>query len=105
LKTPHGGRKIFSGSLRKIIACRTFTVDGWCPFAAAVLFLASTGPAQAYIDFGIGSMLIQLLLGGIAGGLVIVKFYWGRIKESFKKLFGSSPTEKEMGGRGKKNQD
>jgi len=80
-------------------------VDGWCAFAAAVLFLASTGPALAYIDFGIGSMLVQLLLGGIAGGVVIVKFYWGRIKESFKKLFGPSPSEKETDAQGKENQD
>ena len=105
MKRSHGGKKIFSGWLKKIIVCRAFAVDGWCAFVTAILFIASTGPALAYIDFGIGSMLVQLLLGGIAGGVVIVKFYWGQIKESFKKLFGSSPVEEETDARGKEDQD
>ncbi len=35
--------------------------------------------AQAYLDPGSGSMLIQLLLGGFAGLAVILKLYWRRI--------------------------
>ena len=34
--------------------------------------------AQAYLDPGNGSMLLQLLLGGVAGLSVIVKLYWRR---------------------------
>lgn len=39
--------------------------------------------AQAYIDPGSGSILLQLILGGLAGIGVVVKLYWGRIKEKF----------------------
>ena len=37
-------------------------------------------PAYAYLDPGTGSMLLQLLLGGFAGVLVVGKLYWHRIK-------------------------
>lgn len=62
---------------------------------SGVLLLCFTHPAWAYIDFGIGSMVVQLFLGGIAGALVIVKFYWARIKEWFGKIFGKGKSERE----------
>ena len=33
----------------------------------------------AYIDPGTGSLFLQLLLGGIAGFVVILKLYWDKI--------------------------
>jgi hypothetical protein len=44
-----------------------------------VVFLAGTAPAYAYLDPGSGSMMVQLLLGGVAGGVVLVRMYWGRL--------------------------
>ena len=44
---------------------------------APIAFLASTAPAYAYLDPGSGSMMVQLLLGGVAGGVVLVRLYWG----------------------------
>jgi hypothetical protein len=38
-------------------------------------------PAHAYLDPAMGSMLLQGLLGGIAGVMVIGRLYWRRIKE------------------------
>ena len=35
-------------------------------------------PVYAYLDPGSGSMLLQLILGGIAGLAVVVKLYWRR---------------------------
>lgn len=40
----------------------------------AALFTAS--PAFAYLDAGSGSMILQLLLGGIAGAAVFLKLSW-----------------------------
>ncbi len=52
-----------------------------------VLLFASVlkldAPAYAYLDPGTGSMLVQLLLGGVAGALVIGKLYWQRLKAFF----------------------
>jgi hypothetical protein len=40
-------------------------------------------PALAYLDPGSGSMLLQVLLGGVAGVAVIAKLYWGRLLSLF----------------------
>jgi hypothetical protein len=37
---------------------------------------ASTSSAHAYLDPGTGSMLLQVLLGGIAGMALAIKLYW-----------------------------
>jgi hypothetical protein len=52
-----------------------------------VVFSASG--AHAYVDPGSGSMLLQLLLGGVAGLVVIAKLYWHRLLRFFR-----------VGGRG-----
>jgi len=38
--------------------------------------LIFSSPAFAYLDAGTGSMLIQLILGGIAGLAVFLKLSW-----------------------------
>jgi hypothetical protein len=48
-----------------------------------------TSPAYAYLDPGTGSMLLQMLLGGVAGALVVGKLYWHRVKA----FFGRRPQE------------
>ncbi|HBP87892.1 MAG TPA: hypothetical protein PKK23_21295 [Nitrospirales bacterium] len=40
--------------------------------------------AAAYLDPGTGSMILQLLLGGIAGAAIIIKLYWRRFLNLFK---------------------
>ena len=45
---------------------------------------AMTGTTRAYLDPGTGSMILQLLLGGIAGMAIVLKLYWHK----FKALFG-----------------
>jgi hypothetical protein len=61
----------------------------------SILFFiaASAGLAQdalAYIDPGSGSILLQLILGGVAGALVVVKMYWQKLKAgagSLRRMF------------------
>jgi hypothetical protein len=43
------------------------------------IMLARESAAEAYLDPNSGSMLIQLLLGGVAGLAVIIKLFWRRI--------------------------
>jgi len=47
----------------------------------------------AYIDPGAGSLLIQLLIGGLAGLAALVKFRWNRIKAAFAR----KPQEESSG--------
>ena len=49
----------------------------------------SQARVDAYLDPGSGSMLVQLLLGGVAGAAVIMKLGW----ERFKDMFRSSKTD------------
>ncbi len=54
------------------------------PFALVFLSVLNIDtPAHAYLDPGTGSMLLQLLLGGVAGALVVGKLYWHRVKAFF----------------------
>ena len=59
-------------------------------FALALDF---SNPALAYLDPATGSMILQLLLGGVAGALVVGKLYWQRVKDFFRKE--SEPPDSE----------
>jgi hypothetical protein len=50
--------------------------------------LTSPAPASAYLDPASGSMILQLLLGGVAGLLVVIKLYWRRMKTFVLVLLG-----------------
>ena len=39
--------------------------------------------AYAYLDPGTGSVIIQALIGVIAGVLITLKIYWYKLKEKF----------------------
>jgi len=47
---------------------------------AVALWGAFTESAHAYLDPGTGSILLQMLIGGIAGGLIVLKMYWTKAK-------------------------
>ena len=48
-----------------------------------VLFIGFSHQAYAYLDPGTGSLVLQLLIGGILGALVTIKMYWTKIKNYF----------------------
>lgn len=54
-----------------------------CVCSGLFITVFFTPPAHAYLDPGTGSMLLQLLLGGVAGVLVVGKLYWARVKGFF----------------------
>ena len=39
----------------------------------------------AYIDAGTGSLLAQLLVGGLAGVATFVRYRWGSFKQLFRR--------------------
>ena len=54
--------------------------------ALVVLLVIGTGnPAWAYLDPGTGSMILQIVLGGVAGALVAGRLYWQKIKGVFSR--------------------
>ena len=53
---------------------------GVCTITLSVLlFGLSTHGAHAYLDAGTGSIILQVLLGGLAGLTVAGKLYWHKI--------------------------
>lgn len=51
-----------------------------------------------YLDPGTGSLIIQLAIGVLVGGLVAAKVSWGRVAGYFRRLFG-------VGSRHDKSED
>ena len=57
-----------------------------------LVLLALPSIANAYLDPGTGSYVVQLLVGSLLGGLFALGVFWRRVGASFKRLFrrGSS---------------
>ena len=49
----------------------------------SVLLLLMFTDAVAYLDPGTGSMLLQVILGGIAAVGVAIKLYWHKLRAAF----------------------
>ena len=65
-------------------------------FVLFVYWVTVSTPAYAYIDPGAGSIILQVLLGGVAGALVLGKLYLSQLKDLLGKLFrrsGGSKTD------------
>jgi hypothetical protein len=45
-----------------------------------------------YLDPGFGSMIVQVLIGGVAAGGVLVAMYWSKIKG----LFGRNKSDSTL---------
>lgn len=56
--------------------------------------------AWAYLDPGTGSFILQMLLGGIAGMLVVGRLYWEKVKLALARTF----TGRTSGGNDEKQQ-
>lgn len=72
------------------------------PLFLSGLFMGmSVTGAHAYLDGGTGSMLVQLLLGGVAGLAIAGKLYWYR----FLAFFGvrSKSDSTDAGGDASRN--
>ena len=48
-----------------------------------ILLLLLCSDAAAYLDPGTGSMLLQVILGGIAAVGVAMKLYWHKLRAAF----------------------
>jgi hypothetical protein len=46
----------------------------------AIVLLTAVSPVQAYLDPGTGSMLLQVILGGVAAVGVALKLYWHKLR-------------------------
>jgi membrane associated rhomboid family serine protease len=62
------------------------------PFLPLLVFILLVSPvtlqlAYGYLDPGTGSYIIQLLVGGLLGGLFAIGLFWKRVIAFVKRLF------------------
>lgn len=60
-------------------------------FAAVFWLAAAAAPASAYLDPGTGSMMLQLMLGGVAGAMVVGKLYLRRATDFLRRFSRQRP--------------
>ena len=56
-----------------------------CVVPVTLVILAVEAPVEAYLDPGAGSMLLQVLLGGVAAVGVVVKLFWHSLSAPFRR--------------------
>ena len=57
------------------------------------VLLIGAEPAWAYLDPGTGSLILQSLIAGIAGLLVVGRLYWAKLKNFLATAFSRSSTQ------------
>ncbi len=63
----------------------------------AMLLLFVPATAEAYLDPGAGSYVVQLLIGGLLGGLFATGVFWRRVVARVRSLF--QRRSRDDGGR------
>jgi hypothetical protein len=71
-----------------------FDAQGFRLVIAVMMVGMSTSAAHAYLDPGTGSIILQLLLGGVAGLALTCKLYWQKLLS----LVGAEKQAKESPG-------
>jgi hypothetical protein len=62
------------------------------------VILTGTEPAWAYLDPGTGSLILQSLIAGIAGMLVVGRLYWAKLKNFLATAFSRSSSQPTTDG-------
>lgn len=62
----------------------------WAALFTSLLLIIPTGYAHAYLDPGSGSLIVQIVIGGLLAFLIAVRMYWTRIVNF---LTGRKPAE------------
>ncbi|MFP3854757.1 MAG: hypothetical protein ACLFWD_10755 [Anaerolineales bacterium] len=58
-------------------------------------YVAGLFAPDAYLDPGSGSYLLQLLIAGAMGALLMLRIYWGKVKGFFARLLGREVPEED----------
>ncbi|HKZ96753.1 MAG TPA: hypothetical protein VJ045_07210 [Hyphomicrobiaceae bacterium] len=57
--------------------------------------LMATSPAEAYLDPGTGSFVLQMLLAGALAVGASIKLFWHRIKELWRTVLGHEKSARD----------
>ncbi len=59
-----------------------------------ILFFAFISNANAYLDPGTGSIILQAILGAFAAFFTSIYLFWAKVKNFFKKIFNKDKKNK-----------
>jgi multisubunit Na+/H+ antiporter MnhB subunit len=62
--------------------------------ALSLAWITVSTPAYAYLDPGVGSMVLQSMVAGLAGGATLIAMYVTKLKAKFAKRSGPASDEK-----------
>jgi len=71
---------------------------GFAVWMMVGFFAFGIATAQAYLDPGTGSMILQAVIGAVAGALIVIKLYWYKLTSFFK---SRAATKRDAGGTDK----
>jgi len=57
----------------------------WLVVLVALAVMVAEAPAEAYLDPGAGSIMLQVLLGGFAAAGVFAKLFWHSLSAPFRR--------------------
>lgn len=61
-----------------------------------ILLIITPEPAQAYLDPGSGSFIIQILIAGIVSMAFFIRNFWSQITGFITNLFKRPPSDEEQ---------
>jgi hypothetical protein len=62
----------------------------------SIFYQFSVPDAFAYIDPGTGSVIIQMIIGGLVGTGIAVKVFWYRIKSALSPSFKRNNSDEDI---------
>ena len=65
--------------------------------ALAIWSVFLTTPAHAYVDPGTGSMVVQMIIGGVVAAAFMIKTYYYQLKAKLRSLLGRGDEEAAAG--------
>lgn len=90
VKRPAGflcGRRSPAGGARVLLAA----------FAGVAALVGVPSAAHAYVDPGVGSYILQVVIGTIAAAGFGVKIFWRRIRDAVRTRFARGSADREPG--------
>ena len=71
---------------------KRFTHSSLTPLLPAIMIgIPYPEATDAYLDPGTGSVILQMGIAALVGGLFAVKIFWGRIRAFFRSLWPRGP--------------
>ena len=61
-----------------------------------IIYLLFVNNANAYLDPGSASLVLQGILAGIVGGIATLGIYWSRFKQFLKNMFTNRSSDRKL---------